>query len=181
MFLYLKFMVRPLYKYQNRPRKILVHPHRKLLTPTTPVTKFGGTHTIYLEKLAHIMVASLAAQKWGSRLGLAANQIGIKERMAIVLGKLVINPEWTPSKAPKTQTMEGCYSLGLHKVYKMSRDTYGWAKWQDTKGEWHEEKLRDIKAIVFQHELDHLLGRTCHEGGELVEAPVQEEKHKENL
>lgn len=158
---------------RNKPRAILVHPNKKLLTPCEPVTKFGGEATLELERLAHIMVTSLQAQKWGSRLGLAANQIGLKPKMAIVLGRLVINPEWRPAKAPKTITMEGCYSLGLNQVYKMQRDTYGWARWQDTQGVWHEEKLRELKAIVFQHELDHLNGKTCHEGGELVEPPKE--------
>lgn len=171
MYLWLLLVAKPLYRWQNKPKKILVYPHRKLLTPCVPVTKFGGTDTIYLEKLAHIMVNSLQSQKWGSRLGLAANQIGIKYRMAIVLGRLVINPEWQPSKAPPNQVLEGCYSLGHMQVFKVPRADYGWAKWQDTQGNWHEEKLRGVKAIVFQHELDHLNGRTCHEAGEQVEAP----------
>lgn len=171
MYLWMRWVVKPMYKYQNRPRKILRHPDKRLLTPCVPVTQFGGKHTLYLEKLAHIMVTSLAAQEWGSRLGLAANQIGLKPKVAIILGRFVINPEWTPSKAPKTLTQEGCYSLGIDTIYKMERDTYGWAKWQDTQGNWHEEKLHGIKAIVFQHELDHLNGRTCHEGGTLYVPP----------
>ena len=144
-----------------------MYPSRCLRRPTVSVAVFDEA----LEHKVALMVRSLASQTWGSRLGLAANQIGLTERMAIVLGRLVINPTWQPSKAPPDISIEGCYSLGMEKMFRVKRAPYGWAKWQDIHGEWHEEKLRGMKAVVFQHEIDHLDGRTCVEGGEPVEVP----------
>jgi peptide deformylase len=152
---------------------MLMYPNKKLTTPCVPVTKFGGADTLHLEKVAHILHTSLFSMPWGSHLGIAANQIGRKEKMAIVLGRVVVNPEWQPSKAPKNEVLEGCYSLGMETMFKVPRAPYGWAKWQDTKGEHHEEKLSGIKAVVYQHEVDHLEGRTCHESGVKVEPPAE--------
>lgn len=44
-------------------------------------------------------------------------------------------------------------------LFKKWRAPYGWAKWvEPTSGIVREEKLKGIKAVVFQHELDHLNG-----------------------
>lgn len=167
--LYIKAFVQPLLKWRYKPRTLLKYPDRRLTTPTQRVERFGGKYTKDLEHKATIMFKTLEAQKWGARLGLAANQVGYKERMAIVLGRFVVNPEWQPSKAPPNQITEGCYSLGVDELYVVPRSDYGWASWQDTNGEPHSEKLRGFKAIVFQHEIDHLNGKACHEGGRRVE------------
>lgn len=88
------------------------------------------------------------------------------------MGKVYINPEWTPTRAPKETIIEGCYSVGHDKTYKVPRSKYGWAKYQTIDGEWREnEKIRGIDAVVFQHELDHLDGKCCCDTGELNVPP----------
>ena len=114
------------------------------------------------------MNSTITNQRWGQRLGIAAPQVGISKRMFIALGKLYINPEWTPTRAPKEIVEEGCYSIGHGKTYKVPRAKYGWAKWQNIQGEWMESKIRGLEAVVFQHELDHLDGKCCCDTGELV-------------
>jgi peptide deformylase len=117
------------------------------------------------------MMRVLHSQKWGSKLGISANQAGFPYRVCIVLGRVLVNPTFTPTKAPPNTMLEGCYSLGMDAVYEVPRAPYGWLKWQDTKGEWHEEKVKDVKAVVVQHELDHLDGKSCVESGKRVQAP----------
>ncbi len=87
-----------------------------------------------------------------------------------MMGRVMINPEWHETKAPKIDVTEGCYSIGKD-TYRVPRAPYGWAKWQDSNGEWHEEKLKDLPAIVFQHEFDHLDGKCCADTGVKVETP----------
>lgn len=79
----------------------------------------------------------------------------------------MVNPEFEPTKAPPEHSLEGCYSLGEGEIYEVPRAKYGWAKWQTLNGEFVEEKVKGILAIVYQHELDHLNGKTCSEGGVL--------------
>lgn len=121
--------------------------------------------------MAANMMLTLRSQKWGAKLGIAGNQGGYPYRVAICLGRFIVNPSFTPTKAPSDKSLEGCYSLGVTEVYEVSRAPYGWLKYQDTKGEWHEEKVKGVLAIVVQHELDHLDGRLCHEGGRKVVPP----------
>lgn len=102
------------------------------------------------------------------RLGITAPQVGINKRFFIMMGKAMVNPEWKETKAPKNEVIEGCYSVGKER-YKVMRAPYGWAKWQDSNGNWHEEKLKGLEAIVFQHELDHLNGLCCIDTGEKVD------------
>lgn len=182
VFYYLRLILwlRPLTKWRYRKRKILTHPHKTLLTPTEQILTFGGKDTQKLEHLISIMFTTLNKQNWGQKLGIAAPQIGVNKRVMIVLGKAIVNPEFTPSKAPPETITEGCYSLGK-RLFKVPRAKYGWAKWQDTTGTYHEEKISGLKAIVFQHELDHLNGKSCVENGVEIERPKPEKPKNEEV
>jgi peptide deformylase len=125
------------------------------------VTKFDAKLRHEIQR----MVVTLSSQKWGAKLGIAAPQVGINKRVIISLGRVMINPEWQPSKAPPETITEGCYSVGK-KTFRVSRAKYGWAKWQTINGEWREEKIKGLPAVVFQHELDHLDGKCCIDTGE---------------
>lgn len=115
------------------------------------------------------MYRTLQSQKYGDKLGIAANQAGYTYRVAICYGRFIVNPVFTPTKMPPVQFMESCYSLEDGAVYEVDRAKYGWLKWQDAKGEWHEEKVKGVLAIVVQHELNHLDGILCHKNGKKVE------------
>ena len=146
------------------PGKILKYPDPRLKRISVKVEKFDKE----LENTIKTMWVILKRQKWGQQLGIAAPQIGINQRIMIVLGQEMINPEWTPARTPTEDFTEGCYSLGEGNYYKVPRVKYGWAKWQNLKGEWMEEKLNDMKARVFMHELGHLDGICCNDIGEEV-------------
>ena len=174
MYFRLKWIYYPLGHFRNRRRKILKYPNKKLFIPSKPITDFSGNGIQKLERLVTIMLATLNKQEWGQKLGIAAPQIGANKRVFITLGHVFVNPEFTPTKAPPETITEGCYSLGK-RLFKVPRAKYGWAKWQDTRGNGFEEKISGLKAIVFQHELDHLNGKSCVENGVEMEQPSEEE------
>lgn len=100
---------------------------------------------------------------WGVVAGLAAPQLGKNWRIFLALGELYINPEiiWRPAGGEKFYK-EGCFSLEENKFdYKATRSYAIKMKWQDLKGNWHENKFTGDKAQVIQHEYDHLEGKIC--------------------
>lgn len=144
-----------------RPRPIVIYPDKRLSTPCRKWTDFSKEGTASLCKIAHVMVRTLEAQKTGARLGLAANQCGYDVRVAIILGKFVVNPVFIPvANAPRVTNEEGCYSIP-HKTYMVERPPYGWIKYRTVDGGFREEKLNGVSAIVAQHELNHLDGILC--------------------
>lgn len=89
-------------------------------------------------------------------LGLAANQIGVMQRIMVVIDEIMVNPKiieaenWTFSK-------EACLSLP-NEQYFVSRDEIVKVNYIDIQGKSHTKTLKGMKSIVFQHELDHLNG-----------------------
>ncbi len=164
----LKLIYYPLIRFRNRRRKILKYPDKRLFIPSKPITDFSEQGIKKLERLVTIMSATLNKQDWGQKLGITAPQIGVNKRVFIALGHVFVNPEFTPTKAPTEAITESCYSVGKDKLYKMQRAKYGWLKYQDLNGKWCEEKISGLKAIVVQHELDHLNGKFCVEKGEKI-------------
>lgn len=156
--------------YRNRPPKILVYPNRKLKKVSDPID-FDKMSEKDIVKIVRKMGSALSKASYGGKLGIAAPQIGINKRVMIVQGAVMVNPEWQPSKAPKEQIIEGCYSVP-NKLYKVLRSPYGWAKWYSIKGELREYKLNRLDSIIYQHELDHLNGLCCCDTGEPVDAQI---------
>jgi peptide deformylase len=148
-----------LFWIHNRPRKILKYPNKKLHKISTPID-FSKMSQAKIISIVRKMHGALTHQKTGMRLGIAAPQIGINKRIMIVRGVVLVNPTWTPSKAPCEEVTEGCYSVP-DRMFKVDRAPYGWAKWFSVEGVPREYKLKGLDAIVFQHELDHLDGKCC--------------------
>ena len=101
-------------------------------------------------------------------VGLAANQIGLPLRLALILlpGEseddpptkyVIINPEIIAKHGEKIEE-EGCLSLpGLWA--EVSRATDVTVKYLDEKGVPHTKRARGLLATAFQHEVDHLDGK----------------------
>ena len=124
-----------------------------------PVTVFDEA----LKKLIEDMFESMYA---AHGVGLAAPQIGISRRIAVVditfkedeNAKLVlINPEIIHTEGKQTQN-EGCLSLPEFRepVTRARRVT---VRAQDLKGKFFETTGEDLLARAFLHETDHLNGR----------------------
>ena len=124
-----------------------------------PVTEFNEE----LKKLADDMFASMYA---AHGVGLAAPQIGVGKRLAVIdttfkedpNAKLVlVNPEIILREG-KQNGKEGCLSLpDFHE--NVTRAMIVTVRAQDVKGKWFEKTGDDLLARAFLHEIDHLNGR----------------------
>lgn len=112
-----------------------------------------------------------------SGLGLAAPQVGIFKSFFVYSPKpeifqIVINPKWFPN-GKKTHTIEGCLSYP-GKSYYMERYKYVTAVYygrskKTGKMEKISRRLSKDDAIAFQHEADHLIGKTINTEGRFLE------------
>lgn len=143
-------MVYPIVKYGNPV----------LETPTATITEFDTPEL-------HTLVADMFESMYAARgVGLAATQIGISKRIAVIDGsagedeakKLVlINPEIVKVEGSQNGE-EGCLSIpGFREpVRRAARVT---VRAQDVNGEWFETTGEELLARAFLHETDHLNGR----------------------
>jgi peptide deformylase len=126
--------------------------------PTIAVTDFDSE----LAELAEDMFASMYA---ASGVGLAAPQIGMNLRLAVVdvtggknpEAKIVLaNPEIIHSEGEKREE-EGCLSIPGFRGYVL-RPQFVTVRAQNAKGESFEIRGEDLLARAFCHEIDHLNG-----------------------
>ena len=142
-------MIYPIVKYGNAV----------LEKPAEPVTNFDED----LAKLVEDMFESMYA---AHGVGLAAPQIGISRRLAVIdisfkkdaKAKLVLaNPEIVKVEG-KQRGDEGCLSIPEFRE-PVTRGQKVTVRAQNLKGEWYEETGEELLARAFQHETDHLNGK----------------------
>jgi peptide deformylase len=130
-----------------------------LETPAAPVTAFDDA----LKQLVEDMFESMYA---AHGVGLAAPQIGISQRLAVIdvsfqedpKARLVlVNPQVIRSEGKQSQS-EGCLSVPDFRetVTRAQRVT---VRAQDVHGKWFEKSGEDLLARAFLHEIDHLHGK----------------------
>jgi peptide deformylase len=139
-----------------------------------PIVKFGdpvldkpaATITAFddeLRKLADDMFESMYA---AHGVGLAAPQIGISQRLAVIDvtfkedpdAKLVlINPEIIHTEGRHTQN-EGCLSIPDFRE-SVARPRVVTVRAQDVNGKFYEKTGEELLARAFLHETDHLTGK----------------------
>ncbi len=149
--------------------KLLFIPHKVLTTKTELVKRFDAR----LRKLAVEMEEILTAQFDPPGVGLAGPQIGISKAIFIMKPtptsktEIVINPEILEIKSStnaqetdsedKNTELEGC--LSIPKIWSpVVRSTGVKLKYQDLEGVWHEKWYTGFRAVIVQHEIDHLNG-----------------------
>jgi len=124
-----------------------------------PVTEFGDE----LKKLVEDMFESMYAAKG---VGLAAPQIGISKRLAVIdvtfredpNSKLVLaNPEIIHSEGKQKQS-EGCLSIPEFREPLVRANTVT-VRAQDVNGKWYEKTGEELLARALLHETDHLNGK----------------------
>lgn len=127
--------------------------------PAQPVTEFNNE----LKQLVEDMFASMYEAKG---VGLAAPQIGIAKRLAVIdvsfkedpHAKLVLaNPEIIHREGKQTQS-EGCLSIPEFRE-NVTRPKKVTIRAQDVNGNWYEKTGEDLLARAFLHETDHLNGK----------------------
>lgn len=135
-------------------KPILIWPDKVLQRPTSKVTDFGPA----LDTLLAEMTDSL---REAEGIGIAANQIGVGQRVAWV-GRPdgtffeIINPELLEASEPVTYE-EGCLSVpGEFETTPRMRKVK--VRFQDRTRAWQTLEAEDRLAHVLQHEIDHLDG-----------------------
>jgi peptide deformylase len=124
-----------------------------------PVTDFGPE----LKKLVDDMFESMYA---AHGVGLAAPQIGISKRLAVIdvtfkddpnARLVLVNPEIIRREGRQT-SQEGCLSLPDFRE-NVTRANIVTVRAQDVEGNWFEKTGEELLARAFLHEIDHLNGR----------------------
>ena len=127
--------------------------------PSAPITKFDDE----LRKLADDMFESMYA---AHGVGLAAPQIGISQRIAVIdvtfkedpeAQIVLVNPEIIHVEGRVTSN-EGCLSLPEFRE-KVTRPRKVTARAQNVKGETFEVTGEELLARALLHETDHLNGK----------------------
>src|SRR5688500_1911285 len=135
-------------------KEIVVWPEKVLNTPTRPVTEFGPP-------LEELLAEMDTAVREAEGIGIAANQIGVPLRVALV-GRgdgtffEIVNPEILSKEEP-IQLREGCLSVP-GEWEQVDRFRKVRVRYQDRTGTQHEVDAEGQLAHVFQHEIDHLEG-----------------------
>ncbi len=142
----------------------MIYPIVKLGNPVleataAPVTAFDDE----LKKLVEDMFESMYA---AHGVGLAAPQIGISKRLAVIDvtfkedpdAKLVlVNPEIIHTEGKQKQN-EGCLSIPEFRE-PVTRPNIVTVRAQDENGKWYEKTGEELLARAFLHETDHLDGK----------------------
>src|SRR5438046_390551 len=127
--------------------------------PAAPVTGFDDE----LKKLVEDMFESMYEARG---VGLAAPQIGISKRLAVIdvtfkedpSAKLVLaNPEIIHTEGKQTQS-EGCLSIPEFRE-PVTRANKVTVRAQDVNGSWIEHPAEELLPWAFPHESDHLHGQ----------------------
>ncbi len=139
-----------------------------------PIVKYGNpvlerpaeTVTVFDEELQKLLDDMFESMYEAKGVGLAAPQIGIGRRIAVIDvtfqedpgAKLVlINPEIIHVEGRHTQ-QEGCLSIPEFRE-SVTRPKRVTVRAQDARGNWFEKTGEDLLARALMHETDHLYGK----------------------
>lgn len=137
-------------------RRILTKDDDILRKVCKPVEKFDDKLAVLLDDMAETLGQA-------NGVGLAAPQIGIMRRLAIVdLGEEegileLINPSIIKSSG-KQRGVEGCLSCPGQWGY-VTRPQKCTVRAQDRQGNFFEKELKELNCICACHEIDHLDGK----------------------
>lgn len=148
--------------------KLVLVPNTILTTATTPINHFDTR----LKRLAREMEKILIAQYDPPGVGLAGPQIGVDKAIFIMKPtpgsktETIINPHIIetksskasqPDKPDKNTELEGC--LSIPKIWSpIERAKSVHLHYQDIHGKVIEKWFYGFKAVIVQHEVDHLQG-----------------------
>ncbi len=127
--------------------------------PTEPVTVFD-------DKLRQLIADMFESMYEAHGVGLAANQIGLSKRLAVIdvsfkedpgARLVLVNPQIIRTEGRQTQS-EGCLSLPEFRE-NVTRPKRVTVRAQDAYGNWYEKTGEDLLARAFMHETDHLDGK----------------------
>ncbi|MDR2934587.1 MAG: peptide deformylase [Candidatus Adiutrix sp.] len=141
-------------------RPILKYPDARLREKSAPVTAFDQDLRDLARDLAETMLSAPGA-------GLAAPQVGVTSRLIVVAGAendeefddrvlVLVNPRLTRAEGEQFYN-EGCLSV-RDLQEKVTRSAEVTVAFQDLEGQPRELEADGRRAVILQHEIDHLDG-----------------------
>jgi len=140
--------------------QILKYPDKRLKKPCVDIQI---PYPKYIYELVDRMKLTIKEHK---ALGLSAPQIGFNIKLFVTKDDVFINPIMKYDGFT-VQSIESCLSIP-EKSYKITRYLYIEIDYLDIEGKNKKQILRKDKAIVCQHEYDHLKGMLINSYGKLV-------------
>ncbi|MEL6822446.1 MAG: peptide deformylase [Calditrichota bacterium] len=158
-----------------------------------PVIKLGHSSlrkqaeeiTVFDDELRTLVDNMVETMRLNDGIGLAGPQVNILKRIFVIdlhvldetlQAKAYINPEIVESEGSEKME-EGCLSIPFVRA-DVSRPNILTVRYQDIDGNQHEEKMDELLARVFQHELDHLNGVMFIDHLSLIQRKLLEPKLK---
>lgn len=137
-----------------------IPPHKKISRPIVSDEDFKAVNhdRIHMGELM---------KKYSYCVGIAHSQIEGKDPLRFFMtrdGYVYVNPEIIEHGRQTVESKEGCMTYpGMPDVTK-ARYRLVTIRYQNFDGgEWHEQLLRGLPAIIAQHEIDHLNGIYCYD------------------
>lgn len=158
-------------------RTVLTHPHPILDGVVPEVTDFSMAHLApIVDEMTEVMEANHA-------IGLAANQIGINERIVCIRTRdesilFYYNPVIIGNYKTTTKAKEGCLSMPDVIVEVERYNTVQFTSYCLDEERLIKEQLAGRAARIFQHEVEHLFGLNIKSGLTLVEWTARVIQHK---
>lgn len=141
-------------------RPILLHPDPRLKQVCAPVSDVTDALRILAEDM-------LATMYDAPGIGLAAPQVGVRERLIVLdcvkeeggtpRPLVMFNPEVIAVSDAVDTYEEGCLSIPEHYA-EVTRPAEVTVRWTDRMGAERQEDFADLWATCVQHEIDHLDG-----------------------
>lgn len=146
--------------YPDAPLEIITIGHPTL----TMIAEELSDADILSDETQNLIDDMIVTMKKAGGVGLAAPQVNVSKRIFVMKPSMfksaetIINPvlEYLEEYGKKSST-EGCLSIP-GKSFKVSRYKKLNIAYQDRVGHHHHEKVSGFRAIVIQHEYDHLNG-----------------------
>ena len=146
--------------YPDAPLRIITIGHPTLSLVAEPVEELEINESDFQEFISNM----ITRMKKAGGVGLAAPQVDVSKRIFVMKPsflkktEVIINPkvEYLEEKGTKISS-EGCLSIP-GRSFKVERYKQLRVSYLNRRGEEVFEKIRGFRAIVFQHEYDHLEG-----------------------
>lgn len=129
---------------------IVIHPNEVLRQVCTPVTTID-------DDLGHLVQRMRSIMSSANGIGLAAPQIGLSLRVALVGKFAMLNPRIVWASERQTVMEEGCLSIPGSRI-RVLRPASVDVEYTDLTGATKIIRLNDRMAKCAQHEIDHLDG-----------------------